>query len=261
MRATIPTSGLSLISPRHCDTPGFTTAVTRTIRGRPHGRSPAGLSGHHFLGYAQTHDQVGNRAKGERSSHLMNAGRLKIAAALVLTSPFVPMLFHGEEWGASTPLLYFSGHEDLELGRAVSEGRKREFAAFGWDPGDIPDPQARETFEPRSLNWSELDREPHREHSGLASRSYSSARADAGIARRPHGPHCVDFDESRALANGRRGRVTVASIFRRTAIVPIRTTPETYRYGFRLKASGGIVAVDSARLVGSSAPDSQDRCS
>ncbi|HJU11031.1 MAG TPA: malto-oligosyltrehalose trehalohydrolase [Candidatus Binataceae bacterium] len=69
-------------------------------RERCHGRSPIGLSGHRFLGYSQTHDQVGNRAKGERSSMLMNVDRLKIAAALVMTGPFVPMLFQGEEWGA-----------------------------------------------------------------------------------------------------------------------------------------------------------------
>jgi maltooligosyltrehalose trehalohydrolase len=131
-------------------------------RGRRHGRPPAGLSGHKFLGYAQTHDQVGNRATGERSSHLMNTGRLKIAAALVLFSPFVPMFFQGEEWGASTPFLYFAGHREPELARAVSEGRKREFAAFGWNPDNIPDPQALETFLTSKLKWTELSHEPHR---------------------------------------------------------------------------------------------------
>src|ERR1700722_13382288 len=100
-------------------------------RGRPHGRSPAGLSGHHFLGYAQTHDQVGNRAKGERSSHLMSIARLKIGAAIVLCAPFIPMLFQGEEFGADTPFQYFTNHEEPELAKAVSEGRRKEFAAFG----------------------------------------------------------------------------------------------------------------------------------
>ncbi|MBI3759495.1 MAG: malto-oligosyltrehalose trehalohydrolase, partial [Deltaproteobacteria bacterium] len=132
-------------------------------RGRRHGRSPAGLSGLNFLGYLQTHDQIGNRAKGERSSHLMSPGRLKIAAALIFTSPFVPMLFQGEEWAASTPFRYFAGHEDADLARAVSEGRKREFAAFGWDPNDIPDPQAPETFASSKLKWEELAQPPHRE--------------------------------------------------------------------------------------------------
>jgi maltooligosyltrehalose trehalohydrolase len=132
------------------------------FRGRHHGRPPAGLTGLRFLGYAQTHDQIGNRATGDRSSHLMSTGRLKIAAALVLTSPFVPMLFQGEEWGASTPFLYFAGHEDPDLAHAVSAGRKREFEAFGWDPA------------PRD--------------SRMASRADSAARADAGATRRTHGP-------------------------------------------------------------------------
>jgi len=132
-------------------------------RGRRHGRSPRGLSGHQFLGYAQTHDQVGNRATGDRSSHLMNVGRLKITAALILTSPFVPMLFQGEEWAASTPFLYFAGHQEPELARAVSAGRKREFAAFGWDPDKIPDPQAPETFMHSKLEWAELAGDVHRD--------------------------------------------------------------------------------------------------
>ena len=132
-----------------------------TFRRRRHGRPPSGLSGHGFLGYLQTHDQIGNRAKGERSSHLMNPGRLKIAAALVLTAPFIPMLFQGEEWGATSPFFYFTDHEDPELGRNVTAGRRREFAAFGWNPEEIPDPQGIETFERSKLNWSERDKEPH----------------------------------------------------------------------------------------------------
>jgi maltooligosyltrehalose trehalohydrolase len=110
-------------------------------RRRHHGRPVGGLPGTRFLGYAQNHDQVGNRAVGERLAALISTGRLKIAAALVLTAPFVPMLFQGEEWAASTPWLYFTDHQDPDLGRAVSEGRRREFAAFGWKPDDIPDPQ------------------------------------------------------------------------------------------------------------------------
>jgi maltooligosyltrehalose trehalohydrolase len=126
-----------------------------SFRRRAHGRPPIGLDGNRFLGYLQNHDQAGNRAGGERSSGLMSAGRLKIGAVLVLTSPFIPLLFQGEEWGATTPFLYFTDHRDGELGRAVREGRRREFAAFGWKPEDIPDPQARETFERSKLDWTE----------------------------------------------------------------------------------------------------------
>lgn len=130
-------------------------------RRRRHGRPATDLTGERFIGFLQNHDQVGNRARGERSCHLMSSGRAKVAAAVVLTAPFVPMLFQGEEWGASTPFQYFTDHDDPELGRAVSEGRRREFTAFGWDPAQIPDPQAVETFARSRLDWTEIEREPH----------------------------------------------------------------------------------------------------
>ena len=130
-------------------------------RQRLHGRPAIGLSGHHFLGYAQNHDQIGNRAQGERLCHLVGPGKQKIAAALVLTSPFVPLLFQGEEFAASSPFQYFSQHEDLEIGRLVSEGRKSEFQAFGWNPSEVPDPQERATFERSKLDWSEVNQQPH----------------------------------------------------------------------------------------------------
>ncbi|HEV3114524.1 MAG TPA: malto-oligosyltrehalose trehalohydrolase [Candidatus Binataceae bacterium] len=130
-------------------------------RDRHQGRSAAGLAGHNFVGCLQNHDQTGNRARGERSSHLMSPGGLRIGAAMLLTAPFVPMLFQGEEWGASTPFQYFTDHQEPELARAVSEGRTREFAAFGWKPEEIPDPQDPATFERSKLDWSQMAREPH----------------------------------------------------------------------------------------------------
>jgi maltooligosyltrehalose trehalohydrolase len=130
-------------------------------RGRRHGRPLSGVPANRLLGYLQNHDQVGNRAAGERSSALMSHGRLQIAAALVLCAPFVPMLFQGEEWGASSPFQYFTDHTDEELGRLVSQGRRREFAAFCWKPEDVPDPQDTATFERSILDWAEPDKEPH----------------------------------------------------------------------------------------------------
>lgn len=132
-------------------------------RRRIHGRPADGLNGRRFLGYLQNHDQIGNRARGDRSSRLMSLGKLKIGAALVLTAPFVPMLFQGEEWGASTPFCYFTDFREKELAQAVCEGRRREFAAFGWKPEEIADPQARESFEGSKLKWDELDKQPHSE--------------------------------------------------------------------------------------------------
>ncbi len=131
------------------------------FRLRSHGRSARGLSGHRFVGCLQNHDQVGNRAAGERMGHLLPEGLQKIGAALVLTAPFVPMLFQGEEWSASTPFLYFISDEEVELARAVRTGRQKEFAAFGWDPAGIPDPSAASTFRSSRLDWREPARPPH----------------------------------------------------------------------------------------------------
>jgi maltooligosyltrehalose trehalohydrolase len=131
------------------------------FRERHYGRSPEGVEGWRFVGAAQNHDQVGNRAAGERLTALISEPRLRAAAALVLTSAFVPMLFQGEEWAASSPFLYFTDHTNQKLGRAVSDGRRREFAAFGWAPEDVPDPQAEPTFLRSKLDWSERAREPH----------------------------------------------------------------------------------------------------
>jgi maltooligosyltrehalose trehalohydrolase len=139
-----------------------------TFRGHVFGGSPAGLSGSKFVVCTQNHDQVGNRALGERSGALMSDGRLRVAAALLLTAPFVPLLFQGEEWGASTPFQYFTSHEDPELGRVVSRGRREEFAAFGWSPekgegevDGVPDPQDPATFERSKLDWAEIGKERH----------------------------------------------------------------------------------------------------
>jgi maltooligosyltrehalose trehalohydrolase len=130
-------------------------------RHRVHGRRDPRLSGHSLLGYSQNHDQAGNRAIGDRLGHLVNPGRQRIAAALVLTSPFVPMLFQGEEFGASSPFQYFTDHQDDALAHSVSQGRRNEFAGFGWDPQQVPDPQDPATFERSKLPWQEVEQEPH----------------------------------------------------------------------------------------------------
>lgn len=135
-----------------------------SFRGRRHGRPLGDLPRGRLLGYSQTHDQVGNRALGERLCHLVRHELAELAAGLVLTGPFVPMLFQGEEWAASTPFLYFTSHPDDDLGRAVREGRRKEFAAEHdeLDPEDIPDPQAPATFERSTLRWAERDEPEHR---------------------------------------------------------------------------------------------------
>ncbi|HUJ66764.1 MAG TPA: malto-oligosyltrehalose trehalohydrolase [Acidimicrobiales bacterium] len=125
------------------------------------GRRPTGLNGHQFVVCTQNHDQVGNRARGERLTGLTTPARLKLAAALLLTGPFVPLLFQGEEWAAGTPFQYFVDFQDPDLRTAVRDGRRREFARFGWDPERIPDPNDAQTFARSKLDWSELDQHEH----------------------------------------------------------------------------------------------------
>jgi maltooligosyltrehalose trehalohydrolase len=118
-----------------------------------------------FIVFAQDHDQIGNRAIGDRlpailAAHPLRDGLLRVAAGLVLLSPFTPMLFMGEEWGADTPWQYFTDHTDEFFASAVSEGRRSEFATHGWDFEDVPDPQDPGTFQRSKLDWSQPSSEP-----------------------------------------------------------------------------------------------------
>jgi maltooligosyltrehalose trehalohydrolase len=122
-------------------------------RDRIHGRSSEGVPRQRFVVAAQNHDQTGNRANGERLSSLVDAARLRLSAALVLLSPYVPLLFMGEEYGETSPFLYFIDHGDPDLVTAVREGRQREFAAIG-QLAPPSDPQAEETFVRSRLNWT-----------------------------------------------------------------------------------------------------------
>jgi maltooligosyltrehalose trehalohydrolase len=114
-------------------------------RRRRHGAPAIDVSADHFIISVQNHDQVGNRATGDRLSTLVQPDALKLAAALLLLAPYVPMLFMGEEYGELAPFLYFVSHTDPDLVEAVRAGRRREFASFGWT-GEVPDPQSEETF-------------------------------------------------------------------------------------------------------------------
>lgn len=178
-------------------------------RRRIHGRPTCGLSQHRFLGYIQTHDQVGNRALGDRIGQIAGLQRAKIAAALYMLGPFVPMLFQGEEWAASTPFLYFADHDGPELASAVSEGRKKEFAAFGWDPASIPDPESQSTFEASKLNWGEVEIGQHAEmlrwYRALIRLRRSTPCLNVGSI----GNVRVTFDEQAKWLQMERGTITV----------------------------------------------------
>lgn len=178
-------------------------------RGRNHGRPVKGLGGARFLGYLQNHDQIGNRAQGDRSSQLLSTERVKIAAALILLSPFVPMLFQGEEFAASSPFQYFTDHDDVEVGKAVTVGRRKEFAGFGWDPENVPDPQSADSFERSKLKWEEVQTEPHRSildwHRKLIALRHSSPDLVDGRLEMVH----VEADEARKILTLRRSRFEI----------------------------------------------------
>jgi maltooligosyltrehalose trehalohydrolase len=133
--------------------------------GGPRGTDPAGVPPWRCVVCLQNHDQVGNRAYGDRLHHRIDAAAFRTASALLLALPQTPLLFMGQEWAASTPFRYFTDHVE-PLGRLVTEGRRREFAAFSafGDPRTrdlIPDPQAEATFRASQLRWEEIDIEPH----------------------------------------------------------------------------------------------------
>jgi malto-oligosyltrehalose trehalohydrolase len=135
------------------------------FRGRAHGRpvDVLKLPAYRFLAYLQDHDQVGNRATGDRISASLTADQLKVGAGLLLTAPFTPMLFMGEEWGARTPWQYFTDHPDAGLGQAVAVGRRAEFARHGWRADEVPDPQDADTFARSKLDWTEPGAAVHAE--------------------------------------------------------------------------------------------------
>ncbi len=122
-------------------------------RDRTHGASTERLPGDRFVVHIQNHDQVGNRARGDRLSNLLPDSAQRLAACLMLLSPHLPLLFMGEEYGEDHPFQFFCSFGDAPLVQAVREGRRREFAAFSWQ-GEVPDPQAESTFATSRLSWS-----------------------------------------------------------------------------------------------------------
>lgn len=130
-------------------------------RKRYHGSSSKDRPAHQFVVFSQNHDQVGNRMLGERLSKLLSFEALKLAAGAVLLSPYIPLLFMGEEYGEESPFLYFVSHSDPDLIAAVREGRKKEFRAFQWQ-GEPPDPQSPVIFFQSKLKWKKRTKEKHK---------------------------------------------------------------------------------------------------
>ncbi|MCW2823377.1 MAG: treZ [Aeromicrobium sp.] len=141
----------------------FHDGTWSSFRGRTHGRpvDTTALPGTAFLAYLQNHDQIGNRATGDRISATLSPGLLACGAAIVLLGPYTPMLFMGEEWAASTPWQFFASFPDPDLAEAVRTGRRREFGRHGWGELEVPDPMDPATFERSTLDWSEPQQPDH----------------------------------------------------------------------------------------------------
>jgi maltooligosyltrehalose trehalohydrolase len=233
---------------RHCDF-GSIAAIAKTLTGayfhdgtwsqfrrRSHGRPVDVLTtpGHRFVGYLQNHDQVGNRATGDRIAGRATAELVKVGAGLVLTAPFTPMLFMGEEWGATTPWQYFTDHTDPLLASTIAAGRRAELAG-DWADAEIPDPQDEATFGRSKLDWSQLWRAPHREmlcwyRELIALRRSHPELADPRLDRMR-----VDSDESARWLVVARGSLRI--------VAGLGSAPATVRLG-----------ADGARILLASEP-------
>ncbi|MGA2536199.1 MAG: malto-oligosyltrehalose trehalohydrolase [Terracidiphilus sp.] len=183
--------------------------VYSKYRNRIHGRPVVDLPQSKFICFIQNHDQVGNRAIGDRLHEAAGFHRAKIGAAVLLTSPFVPLFFQGEEWAASSPFQYFANHDDAEMARRVREGRRQEFTAFGWDPNSIPDPESIQTFERSKLDWQERDVGYHREMLEWY-RALIRLRRDTPALREADSRQVrVQWDEGSKLFSFARGEIVV----------------------------------------------------
>jgi maltooligosyltrehalose trehalohydrolase len=182
-------------------------------RRRRHGRPVMGLSAHRFVAFIQNHDQVGNRAMGERLGRLVTIDQLKICAALLMTAPFIPMLFQGEEWNASSPFQYFTDHQDAQLAESVRIGRRSEFASVVASLSDVPDPQARDTFGRSRLDWDERERGDHRAIFEWYRRLIDLRRSVGDFENGRLDPGAVSFDEAARWLSFHRGESVVICNF------------------------------------------------
>jgi maltooligosyltrehalose trehalohydrolase len=183
------------------------------FRGRTHGRQVDifRVPAHRFLCYLQNHDQIGNRAAGDRIAATVHPDLIKAGAGLMLTAPYTPMLFMGEEWGADTPWQYFTDHVDPGLARAVAQGRRAEFAAHGWAATDVPDPEDDATFTRSKLDWSQLGQDAHQDmlawyRTLIALRRSRPELTDPRLDRVR-----ADYDEQERWLVVHRGRLRIAA--------------------------------------------------
>jgi maltooligosyltrehalose trehalohydrolase len=192
----------------------FHDGTYSSFRGRDHGHPiDPQVPSWRLVTFAQDHDQIGNRATGDRLTESLDAGQLAVAAVVTLAGPFTPMLFMGEEWGATTPWQFFTSHPEPELGKATAEGRIAEFERMGWDPDVVPDPQDTETFQRSKLNWHENTDGAHAELLALY-RELARLRREVPELTDPRLPHlAASFDDDGRWFRLDRAGVTILANF------------------------------------------------
>ncbi|GAA4206749.1 malto-oligosyltrehalose trehalohydrolase [Microbispora amethystogenes] len=211
----------------------FHDGTYSSFRGRSHGRPAAGIPGHRFVCCAQNHDQIGNRPEGDR----MRPDQLRLASGLLLTSPFTPMLFMGEEWGATTPFYFFTDHFEPHLAEGEGERRRKEFEGFGYD-WKAPEPGEQDTFLRSKLDWEELSKDEHASLLGWYRALIALRRSHPDLTDPRMDRVRVDVDEERRVVVIERGSLRVAA---NLAFDPVSV---------RLAASRLLLASDeSARLT------------
>lgn len=190
----------------------------------------------------QNHDQIGNRAIGDRLTASLSEGRLAIGAVLTMTSPFTPMLFMGEEFAASTPWQFFTSHPEPELGKATAEGRIKEFERMGWDPDVVPDPQDPETFQRSKLKWEEAEQGRHARLLQLYRDLAQLRRNTPELVDGGFGDTSVEFDDDEQWLELSRGAIKVVCNFGSEAL-------ETPLEGSVLLATSQEAALDGGTLT------------
>jgi maltooligosyltrehalose trehalohydrolase len=211
----------------------FHAGTYSTFRKRRHGRplDTSLVPGSRLLAYTCTHDQIGNRAVGDRPTAYLTEGQLAVSAALALLTPFTAMLFMGEEWGATTPFQFFSSHPEPELAEATREGRRAEFADHGWDAEEVPDPQDEQTFLRSKLDWSELDGDRHARMLGLYRDLIALRRSEPDLGDFWLNHLQVEYDEDARWIVLHRGALSiVVNLGSDTVAVPV-TGDVVYAWG------------------------------
>ncbi|WP_129662692.1 malto-oligosyltrehalose trehalohydrolase [Phytoactinopolyspora endophytica] len=219
-----------------------------TFRGRVHGRpiDAERIPGFRFVACLQNHDQVGNRAAGERLPELASPGKIRVGAVLLLSLPFTPMLWMGEEWAASTRWPFFTSHPQPELAAATGPGRIEEFAEHGWDVEAMPDPQDPATFAGAKLDWGELHQAGHADVLELYRRLITLRAAEPELRDSDLTALAVDYDDDRSWLVLHRGSLQiVANLADHSQRVPLLDPSDAAEI---LLATGDATVVSGGRL-------------